>query len=242
MKRSEINELIREALSFFSSMQFRLPPWGYWDLQDWKKHKDKCREIFTNQLGWDLTDFGSGDFSRTGLLLFTIRNGKLNPDQQLKHDQQFNPGKRLDQGNKPYAEKIMIAGEGQVTPMHFHWSKMEDIINRGGGNLMIELYPSDENEDFADHPFEVSVDGISKTLNPGDIIRLTPGESITLYPGLYHKFYGEKEKGKVLVGEVSAVNDDKSDNRFLDGVGRFPEIVEDQPPDHLLVSDYSKFI
>lgn len=224
MKRSEINNLIREALEFFDSMNFKLPPWGYWSHDDWNKNRKNCDEIFKNQLGWDLTDFGTGDFARSGLLLFTIRNGNLKFDQ------------------KPYAEKIMIVGEGQVTPMHFHWSKMEDIINRGGGNLMMELYYSDDNEEFTDQSFEVSIDGISKVLDPGSIVRLTPGESITLYQGLYHKFYGETGKGKVMVGEVSAVNDDHTDNRFHENVGRFPEIAEDEPPVHLLVSDYEKYL
>ena len=224
MKRSEINNLIREALEFFDSMNFKLPPWGYWSHDDWNKNRKNCDEIFKNQLGWDLTDFGTGDFARSGLLLFTIRNGNLKFDQ------------------KPYAEKIMIVGEGQVTPMHFHWSKMEDIINRGGGNLMMELYYSDDNEEFTDQSFEVSIDGIRKVLDPGSIVRLTPGESITLYQGLYHKFYGEKGKGKVMVGEVSAVNDDHKDNRFHEDVGRFPEIAEDESPVHLLVIDYEKYL
>ncbi len=130
MKRSEINALINEALAFFDEMNFKLPPWGYWSPGDWKNCGENCSEIFKNQLGWDLTDFGSGDFTSSGLLLFTIRNGNIRFDE------------------KPYAEKIMIVDEGQVTPMHFHWSKMEDIINRGGGNLMMELYPSDEKEDL----------------------------------------------------------------------------------------------
>ncbi len=70
------------------------------------------------------------------------------------------------------------------------------------------------------------------------MVRLTPGESITLYQGLYHKFYGEPGKGKVLVGEVSAVNDDHTDNRFHPEVGRFPEIEEDEAPAYLLTKDY----
>ncbi len=220
MKRSEINRLIADAIGFFEEMHFKLPPWATWAPAEWKQHCTSCDEIFKNQLGWDLTDFGSGDFENTGLLLFTLRNGNLERDR------------------KPYAEKIMIVGENQVTPMHFHWSKMEDIINRGGGNLMIQLYPSDEHEGLADHPFEVVMDGIRRTFNPGDVAKLTPGESITLYQGLYHKFYGESGKGRILVGEVSAVNDDHTDNRFLDAP-RFPEIEEDVPPTYLLANDYN---
>jgi D-lyxose ketol-isomerase len=224
MKRSEINRLIREALLFFEEMKFRLPAWGYWPPDKWKDQRDLCDEIFQNHLGWDLTDFGSGDFGSIGLLLFTLRNGNL------QHNQ------------KPYAEKIMIVEEEQVTPLHFHWSKMEDIINRGGGNLVFELFSSDQSEELGNTGFDVSLDGIRKRCRPGEKIILTPGESITLSQGLYHKFYGEAGKGKVLVGEVSSVNDDHVDNRFYEGVGRFPEIVEDEPPLHLLVSDYESFI
>jgi len=224
MKRSEINQKISEAKEFFDEMKFILPPWGLWRLEEWQQNREQCNEIIENGLGWDLTDFGSGDFAATGLLLFTLRNGNISKD------------------HKTYAEKIMIVEEDQVTPMHFHWSKMEDIINRGGGNLMIQLYPSNESEEFADHEFKVSLDGIINTFQPGEVARLTPGESITLNQGLYHKFYGETGMGKVLVGEVSAVNDDNTDNRFHTEVGRFPDIEEDEPPVHLLVGDYATFI
>ena len=220
MKRSEINRLIREAMHFFKGMNFYLPPWAYWSLDVWRARKDQCTEIFESQMGWDLTDFGSGDFLNTGLLLFTLRNGQ--------------PGK----GMKSYAEKIMVVEENQLTPLHFHWSKMEDIINRGGGNLMIQLYASTPEERLSSQNFEICLDGISRTCVPGEVVVLHPGESITLNPGQYHSFRGEPDKGKVLVGEVSAVNDDHSDNRFYEALGRFPEIEEDEAMAHPLISDY----
>jgi D-lyxose ketol-isomerase len=201
-------------------MNFNLPPWAYWSVDTWKERKDHCAEIFDNQLGWDLTDFGLGNFSASGLLLFTLRNG--------------NPKKGL----KSYAEKIMVVEENQLTPMHFHWSKMEDIINRGGGNLMIQLYASTDKEELSSQDFELSLDGISRICSPGEVVVLHPGESITLKQGLYHSFYGEPGKGKVLVGEVSAVNDDHTDNRFLEKMGRFPEIEEDEAIAYLLSKDY----
>jgi D-lyxose ketol-isomerase len=224
MKRSVINQKISEALLFFKEKQFKLPPWGYWSVSQWKQHRKNCEEIFTNGLGWDLTDFGSGDYSKSGLLLFTLRNGNLKEDR------------------KSYAEKIMMVEEGQLTPMHFHLSKMEDIINRGGGNLIFQLYPSDPTGGFAAHEFEISLDGIRKNIQAGTELKLEPGESITLYQKLYHSFYGEKGCGKVLVGEVSSVNDDHTDNHFFQPVGRFPTIEEDEAPTHLLVSDYASFI
>ena len=224
MKRSEINKILLDAKAFMAQKQFILPPWAYWSVEDWKANKTDAREVIENMLGWDITDFGSGDFYKRGLFLFTIRNGKLHVDK------------------KPYAEKIMIVEENQETPMHFHWAKMEDIINRGGGNLVIELYKSDKKEDLSDFPFSVKTDGIVRNLQPGDSIFLTPGESICLEQGIYHRFYGEPGKGKVLVGEVSSVNDDSADNRFHETIGRFPVIEEDEEPIHLLASDYSKFL
>jgi len=224
MKRSEINRLIRESLNFFDKMNFRLPPWAFWKPEDWKGKYSTCSEIVDNMLGWDLTDFGSGDFHKRGLILFTLRNGNMKKDR------------------KTYAEKAMIVDEMQETPTHFHWSKMEDIINRGGGNLVIELYDSDDQEKISGNPVRVKIDGVLRTVPSGGSVVLAPGESICLEQGMYHRFYGEKGKGRVFVGEVSAVNDDTSDNRFLESVGRFPAIIEDEQPLHLLVSDYPKFI
>ncbi len=224
MKRSEINKILLDAKAFMAEKQFILPPWAYWSVEDWKANRTDANEVIENMLGWDITDFGSGDFYKRGLFLFTIRNGKLHVDK------------------KPYAEKIMIVEENQETPMHFHWAKMEDIINRGGGNLVIDLYKSDKKEDLSDLPFSVKTDGIVHNLQPGDSIVLTPGESICLEQGIYHRFYGEPGKGKVLVGEVSSVNDDSADNRFHETIGRFPVIEEDEEPIHLLASDYKKFL
>ena len=224
MKRSEINQILKNAKAFLEERKFFLPPWAYWGVSDWKKNKDSAAEVINNMLGWDITDFGSGDFYRRGLFLFTLRNGKFNIDK------------------KPYAEKIMIVEENQETPMHFHWGKMEDIINRGGGNLVIELYNSTSDESLADTPVRLKTDGVERTVPSGGKVVLTPGESISLEQGVYHRFYGEEGKGKVLVGEVSMVNDDTSDNRFHEVIGRFPTIDEDEEPLHLLVSDYVNFI
>jgi len=66
----------------------------------------------------------------------------------------------------------------------------------------------------------------------------TPGESICLEPGVYHAFWGQKGKGPVVVGEVSAVNEDMGDNRFAERVARFPTIEEDERPLHLLCNEY----
>jgi D-lyxose ketol-isomerase len=132
----------------------------------------------------------------------------------------------------------MMILEGQLSPMHFHWKKREDIINRGGGNLQLRLFLAGKDEKFSQHEFTVSVDGIRKRCLPGEIITLVPGESICLEPYIYHEFYSEPKTGPVVIGEVSGVNDDDRDNRFLTSIGRFPEILEDEPPLHLLCNEY----
>lgn len=53
----------------------------------------------------------------------------------------------------------------------------------------------------------------------------------------WHAFWGEG--GDVLIGEVSTANDDLTDNIFrLPKIDRFSASEEDEPPAHLLLSDY----
>lgn len=224
MKRSEINALLKDAVDFMQSMQIKLPPFAYFTPEEWAKKDSAWDEIRDNMLGWDITDFGGGDFLKKGLLLFTMRNGNLYDDRYTK----------------PYAEKYLIVEEGQVTPFHFHWKKMEDIINRGGGNLLVQVYNDDGNGGFADTPVKIMSDGHCFTVPAGEILRLTPGQSISIYCGMYHAFWGEEGSGKVLLGEVSQVNDDNTDNRFYEEQGRFPEIEEDEAPLYLLCNEYPK--
>jgi D-lyxose ketol-isomerase len=223
MRRSEINAILRDAGAFIRHHGFHLPPFAGWSPADWQRHAPAAREIVERQLGWDITDFGSGDFARRGLFLFTLRNGEL---------------ARLPTGRgKLYAEKILVVGVDQVTPLHFHWTKTEDIINRGGGQLIVQLYNAASDDALADTSVTVQVDGQPRTLPAGDTLSLSPGESVTLPDHLFHAFWGAGSR--VLVGEVSLVNDDRADNNFLGGIGRFPTIEEDEPPLHLLVGDYA---
>ncbi len=223
MKRSEINHLLQQACDFFKGMNYHLPPFAFWSPEDWKTKGPEYREIRDNQLGWDLTDFGSGDFHKCGLLLFTVRNGNMTDPRY----------------DKPYAEKAMIVEPDQITPMHFHASKMEDIINRGGGELIIQLYNADEHDKLADTPVTVFSDGRVYQVPAGSEVRLTPGESVTLKSRCYHTF--RAEGAKTFVGEVSKVNDDSLDNYFFNPVGRFPEVEEDEAPLYLMGIDYDKF-
>ena len=119
MKRSQIDALIGEAIGLFESHGFKLPPFAFWKTEQWAAMGHEADGIREAGLGWDLTDFGAGAFERLGLLLFTVRNGLVD-----------------DPDGKTYCEKIMVVQPEQVTPMHFHHAKTEDIINRGGGNLV----------------------------------------------------------------------------------------------------------
>lgn len=135
-----------------------MPPFAFWSPEDWADKGEEYNELRENQLGWDITDFGSGDYTKVGLLMFTIRNGNFQrPD------------------DKPYAEKLLIVEEGQVTPYHFHYKKMEDIINRGGGNLIVKLYNSTPDEKFADTPVTVRMDGPPLSSPAGSEITVHPG-------------------------------------------------------------------
>jgi D-lyxose ketol-isomerase len=227
MKRSQINGLISDALVFMGEMKFVMPRFARWTPDDWRTKGPEVSEIVTSQLGWDITDFGSGDFEKIGLVIFTIRNGTF---AELKKPQ-----------GKIYAEKILIVQENQITPIHFHYQKMEDIINRGGGDLLIQLWNSKADKSRDDTPVTVSIDGTRVTVPAGGMVTLKPGDSICLTQRLYHKFWGAPGRGPVLVGEVSRVNDDNVDNYFYDGVGRFPAVEEDVAPSHLLVIDYGRY-
>jgi D-lyxose ketol-isomerase len=219
MKRSEINTIMEQAIAFIESCSFKLPRFAFWTMNEWETKGPEADEIRNNRMGWDITDFGKGDFSSYGLFLFTVRNGS-------------------NDSSKNYCEKIMIVEENQMTPMHFHFDKTEDIINRGGGNLILRLYNSTPEGEFSDEEISVSMDGVVCSFKPGEEVTLEHGDSITLTPNLYHEFYAEKGKGKVRGGEISSVNDDEKDNRFYEEIGRFPEIEEDTDPLYPLCFEY----
>lgn len=227
MRRSEVNEIIREADAFLRSFGFLLPPFAYWRPEEMRARRAEIAGLVEARLGWDITDYGQGRFSELGLFLFTLRNGS---QEDLRRGR-----------GMCYAEKIMISRRDQLSPMHRHAVKAEDIINRGGARLALKLYNSDAAGviDKA-RPVEVATDGMPRRQDPGEVLRLDPGESVTLMPGIWHAFWAEG--GDALIGEVSTVNDDLSDNIFAEPIGRFAEIEEDAPPLRLLVSDYPRWL
>ncbi len=227
MKRSQVNDIMVQADDMIRSFGFTLPPFAYWSPETFKRNAAAARPIIEAQCGWDITDYGAGDFEALGLFLFTLRNGRLADLQRG--------------GGMCYAEKLLISRQDQLSPMHTHVIKAEDIINRGGATLVVELFGSDAEGRFAeDQGGTVYCDGLRRDFTPGEKLRLAPGESVTLMPGDWHAFWGDG--GDVLIGEVSTVNDDNTDNIFREPIGRFSDIEEDEAPRHLLVSDYDQML
>lgn len=224
MKRSYINSILRDAEATFARFGQILPPFCRWMSEQFRAAGPQAREIAERGLGWDVTDFNSGDFRKVGLVLITLRNGE--------------PGDAPDRKN--YAEKLMISQPGQLTPAHFHHYKMEDIIVRGGGRLVVRLWNATADDRLGTDNVTVSTDGVVRQVRAGEDLILEPGESITLPPRLYHAFAGHPGDGPCILGEVSKANDDRTDNRFLEPLGRFPAIEEDEPAYRLLVGDYLK--
>jgi len=227
VKRSTVNRYIEIGKKAFAAVGLHLPPFAFWTVDDWRSKGPEADEIRRGQLGWDVTDFGLGKFEEYGRTLFTLRNGF-----------------RAENGyNKTYGEKFILNPPGQRAPLHFHRGKMEDIINRGGGQVHIKLFASTADGRRSDEPFSVQIDGVRHDLEAGTVVRLDPGESIYVYPGLIHQFWGEAgiEIDGVrytVSGEVSSICDDWNDNCFLEPMERFPKIEEDEPRLHYLCNEY----
>jgi D-lyxose ketol-isomerase len=227
MKRSRINDIIEASDAMMRSFGFVMPPFAYWTPDEFKARKNDAQNVIDARCGWDITDYGAGKYDEMGLFLFTLRNGRLADLQRG--------------GGMCYAEKLLISKQDQLSPMHTHVLKAEDIINRGGATLVVELFGSDGNGNFdVNQGGTVFCDGIQRNFAAGEKLRLGPGESVTLMPGDWHAFWGDG--GDVLIGEVSTVNDDETDNIFREPIGRFADIEEDVDPVHLLVSDYRNWL
>lgn len=228
LKRSTINQSIEIAKQAFAGVGFTLPPFAHWTAEQWPQKSANADEIRLAMLGWDVTDFGQGRFAEIGRILLTLRNGSP----------KFPSG-------KDYAEKLILDPENQKPPRHFHRNKMEDIINRGGGNIMIQLFQSTPQGQASEESVTVQTDGVTRTVNAGATVRLEPGQSITIRPGVIHQFWGEPGTGMklsggryIVSGEVSRVCDDWNDNCWLEPCQRFCQIEEDEPRRHYLVHEY----
>jgi D-lyxose ketol-isomerase len=154
---------------------------------------------------WDVTDCGLGRFPEVGLVLVNLAE------------------------EPEYCEKLMFSQHRQVTPMHTHKVKKEDIICRRG-RLAVELWAGHPEGTARGAPVVLRRNGADFTAPSGEPFVIGSGERVTLVPGIYHAFWAESPDGCVI-GEVSTANDDANDNIFADpAIGRFPAIEEDEPP------------
>lgn len=160
---------------------------------------------------WDVTDLGLGRFQQVGLVLVNLAE------------------------EPEYCEKLMFSMEDQVTPMHTHKVKKEDIICRKG-SLGVELWADHPDRCEKGTPLVIKRNGEDYPAKSGQVFSIAAGERVTLIPGVYHSFWGDG--GDCVVGEVSTANDDATDNFFVDfEIGRFPEIEEDEPATLRLISE-----
>ena len=229
LSRSRINRAVATAKIVLEKLAFPLPPFAHWSPDRWRQAGTEAAEIRDCMLGWDVTDFGSQSFETLGRTLFTLRNGRTDrPDYP-----------------KPYAEKVLIEPEGQRSPLHCHLSKREDIINRGGGRVVVLLYRSaDDGTPDTRAPLDIQVDGFRRRIAAGEPVSLRAGESLSIPPRTFHQFWGEG--GVEIDGlrhsisiEVSSVCDDWNDNVFFDQwAARFPKIVEDEERTCFLCHEY----
>ena len=170
MKRSRINDIIAQSDEMMRSFGFVMPPFAYWSPDEFKARKDDAKNVIDARCGWDITDYGAGKYDEMGLFLFTLRNGRLADLQRG--------------GGMCYAEKLLISKQDQLSPMHTHVLKAEDIINRGGATLVVELFGSDAEGNFDEtRGGTVYCDGIKREFTAGEKLHLAPGESVTLMPG-----------------------------------------------------------
>lgn len=223
MKRSQIDSSIEGAIRLLAENNITLPFFGYLTAGEWKKAaaETDMTNVREMMLGWDVTDFGSGDFDRCGCVLFTARNGNLNG------------------AGTPYAEKYLVFnGRGQEIPLHYHMTKTEDIINRAGGLLCVTVYNSKPDAALdTESDVEYYSDGVKHTVKAGSTIEIPRGCSITLTPYMFHSIHAKIGLGALIAGEVSRVNDDRIDNVFAEKTDRFCGIDEDEEARYLLVNE-----
>ena len=224
MKRSEVNAAIRWAQALLASSGWRLPDMAYWSLDEWWANRNRLGTVRELMLGWDITDFGTGDFAHVGAVLFTLRNGSAR-DSTL---------------GVPYCEKLILMQDGQHLPKHYHVFKTEDIICRSGAPLQVFLWKADKAGNELKENVHVAMDGIMREVPCGAPITVTQGNSISLTPYLAHVFGPVPGHGPVIVGEVSKVNDDRTDNYFLEPTARFADILEDEEMLVPLCNEYDR--
>jgi len=89
----------------------------------------------------------------------------------------------------------MHLAEDQKSVIHYHKSKMEDIINNGGGNILICFWKTLPDGKLSDEDLTLMVDAEPRLLKAGEELRLAPGQSVTIPQKTFHKFWAQKGRG-----------------------------------------------
>jgi D-lyxose ketol-isomerase len=224
MRRSFIDRRIDAMLELCERHKFKLPPFALWGEAQFRAQAASAERIRQAGLGWNVVEFSPGAFATRGLSIFTSRMGDW---------------RSLAAGSgRLYAEKAIMAEDGQRTPHHYHIVKTEDILNRGGARFIVELFKVDSAGARLDERFQALKDADLLDLAPGARVSLEPGESLTLEPFIAHSFWAEG--GRVLAGEISLANDDATDNYFLPPLAPFDPIEEDAPVRYVTVRDHAR--
>ena len=108
MKRSKANSIIEYTMDALKKAQFPLPPFAYYGPEEWANLPEEEIEVVENMLCWDITDFGSGDFDRVGLTIFTFRNGNFYAKEKYP---------------KPYRHLMRSVNNG--------WEQAEQYLRKG---------------------------------------------------------------------------------------------------------------
>lgn len=220
MKRSTINANLTWAAALLREYRFSLPAFAWWSAEEWMANREALDVVRAVRLGWEVKDFSE----ELGATLFTLRNGR--------HDDP-SVGVR-------YCEKVILFRDGKRLPLHYHRQKTEDVINRAAGVMQLRLYNTTPSGEL-DRESEVHVrqDGILRRYQPGESVFIAPGNSTTLTPGLAHTF-GPAPGSSLIVGEVSTVNDDLTDNIRFETVPAPTPIEEDEPLLWPLCTEYDR--
>ena len=226
MKRSFIEARIEAMLEMCDRHGVKLPPFALWGEAEYRDDPAAAKRIADGGLGWNVVEFKVGGFAREGLGVFTLRMGDW---------------RHLANGRgRLYAEKALMAEDGQRTPHHYHIVKTEDIVNRGGARFVVELFKVDRAGSPLKERFRVLKDIRTLDLGPGDRVTLEPGESLVLEPFVAHAFWAEG--GTTLAGEVSLANDDATDNYFLPPPEAPAPIDEDRPKRFVITRDHARLV
>ncbi len=226
LKRSFIDQRIDAMSALCERCGVKLPPFALWGDEDYRADPSAAQRIADAGLGWNVVEFQPGGYAKEGLSVFTLRMGDW---------RQLGAGR-----GRLYAEKVLMAEDGQRTPHHYHIVKTEDVLNRGGARFIVELFKVDRAGAPLTERFRALKDVTTLDLGPGDRVVLEPGESLTLEPFVAHAFWAEG--GATLAGEVSLANDDFSDNYFLPPPDAPVLIEEDALRRYITVRDQHLFV